>query len=74
MKSIFRPDTHSKISGLLVNFFQCFAKYCSLPARGKLPTFTFGNIFAPMGVYRLTGVMELFLVNVHLKVVEEQFP
>ena len=45
MKSIFWPDTHSKILGLLVNFFQCFTKYCSLPAWGKLLIFTFGNKF-----------------------------
>ena len=30
--------------------------------------------FAPIGVYALTGVMKLFLINLHLKVVEEQFP
>ena len=43
IKSIFRPDNHSKISGMLVNFFQCFTKYCSFPARGRLLTFTFWN-------------------------------
>ena len=42
---VFRSDNHSKISGLQVNFFQCFTKHCSLPARGKLLTFTFGNKF-----------------------------
>ena len=30
--------------------------------------------FAQMGVYPLTGVMELFLVKFLLKMVEEQFP
>ena len=30
--------------------------------------------FTPVGVYALTGVMRLFLVNFHLKVVEEKFP
>ena len=74
MKSIFRPDNHSKILGWQVSFFQCFPKYCSLPARGKLLTFTFEISFAPIGVYALTGVMKLFLINLHLKVVEEQFP
>ena len=74
MKSIFRPDTHSKISGLLVNFSQCFTKYSGLPATGKLLTFILGNSFAPLGLYPLTGVMELFLVKFQPKVVEEQFP
>ena len=31
-------------------------------------------IFAPLHVYLLTGVLEIFLVNSHLKVVEEHFP
>ena len=33
-----------------------------------------GINFTPLGVYPLTGVLELFLLNFNLKVVEEQFP
>ena len=39
--------------GLLVNFSQCFVKYSSLSARGKLPTFTFGNKFPTIGCISL---------------------
>ena len=74
IKSIFRPDTHFRISGLLVSFSQCFTQYCSLSARGTWWLVHLEISFAPMGVYPLTGVMEIFLVNFHLQVVGEQFP
>lgn len=47
--STFRPDTHFKISGLLINFSQYFTKYCCLPTKDKSPTFTFGNKFCTIG-------------------------
>ena len=53
MKSVFRPATRFKISGLLVNFSQFFTKYRGLPARGKFLTFTFGNKFWTIGYISL---------------------
>ena len=71
--SIFRTDTYSKILGLPVacsSVLQNLAAFLLVENRWHLHLEV---SFAPMGVYPLTGVMELFLVNFHLKVAEEQF-
>ena len=74
MKSIFRPDTHSKISGYLSIFHSILQNIAALLLEENCWLLHLEIGFAPFGVYPLGGVLELFLVSSHLKLLEEQLP
>ena len=74
MKSVFRPDTHSKIWGCRSVFSSVFQNIAAFLLEENYWLLHLKISFAPIGVYALTGVMKLFLINFYLKVLEEQFP
>ena len=67
-ESIFRPDANSKILGLLVNFSIVLQIIAAFLLEENCRLLYLEISFAPMGLYPLTGIMELCLVNFHLKV------
>ena len=74
MKSIFRLDTHTKISGFLSIFYSVLQNIAALLLEENCWLLHLEIGFAPLGVYALTGVLELFLVSFHLELLEEQLP